>query len=137
MSKKSEQKTCKDWKNELARDMLALGSIPFYLIVIIRAIVGQFPPFVYQLVIALLVLSLAWLLYKDANQHIARGFILVVFTSLFYKEWLYVVFAVLLWLGMVYSLYFLKYRKTEIIYGVIFGVVSGSISYFASILITA
>ena len=62
------------WKTEIARDLIALGSIPLYLIVIVRAIIGEYLPFVYQLSIALLLLIILSSIAKNFNQHIARAF---------------------------------------------------------------
>ena len=121
----------KNWKKEVARDTLALGSIPFYFIVIIRAVIGQYLIFIYQLLIAALVLFLL-LKIKKSNAHIARGFILAVFTSLFYKENLYTTFAFLLWIVMIISANYLKIKKNEIFNGIIFGIIAGLASYFLS-----
>lgn len=86
----------KDWKYEIARDSMAFGSILFYLIVIIRAIIGEYMPFVYQLLIAITILILSSFIVKNANHHLARAFVLVVFTSLFYKDVPFTIFAALL-----------------------------------------
>lgn len=123
----------KNWKKEIARDIIALGSIPFYFIVMIRAIVGKYLPFVYHLGIALLVLII--LSKIKSNQHIARGLALVVFTSFFYKATLYTIFAALLWIAMVFSLVYLKVKNKEIAMGIIFGITSVVISYFLTSLI--
>lgn len=124
-----------NWK-EIARDILALGSIPFYFIVIVRAIVGDYAPFIYQLVFALLALFLLCEMNKKANQHIARGLILAVFTSLFYKDTIYTVFAFALLIAMIFSLHYLKTDKKEILNGLIFGAISSAVSYYATSFIT-
>lgn len=120
----------KNWKKEIARDTIALGSIPFYSIVIIRAVIGRYSPFVYQLLIALAIIFVLSKL-KNANQHIARGLVLVVFSSLFYKDRLYTVFVSLLWIGMIFSSLYLKVNGREIANGAIYGIVSTAISYYA------
>ncbi|TKJ17166.1 hypothetical protein CEE44_01365 [Candidatus Woesearchaeota archaeon B3_Woes] len=120
----------KNWKKEIARDLLALGGIPFYFIVLIRAIIGKYSPFVYQLVITLVVLVILSLIFKNSNQHIARGLILVFFTSLFYKDILFTIFASLLWLFMIFSLFYLKVKSKEIVKGVLFGVISMTMGYY-------
>jgi hypothetical protein len=119
----------KNWKKEIARDTIALGSIPFYFIVIIRAIIGEYMPFVYQLAIAFLILLIFYWLFKSANQHIARGLVLVVFTSIFYNVMLYTVFAALLWIFMIVSAYYLKPKFKDIAIGVVFGIISTALSY--------
>ena len=88
----------KNWKKEIARDTLALGSIPFYFLVIIRAVVGQYAIFVYQLLIAVIVLFVLSKIIKNSNLHMARAFILVIFTSLFYNDLFYTVFVSLFYI---------------------------------------
>ena len=124
-----------NWKKEVARDLIAFGSIPFYIIIIIRAVIGKYQPFINQLVIAIIGVLLLSLIMKESNQYLARGFILVVFTSLFYKEMLFTGFAVLLFLGMVYSAYYRKEKIKVIVNGCILGAVSSLASYYLSPLI--
>ena len=128
-------KMVKNWKKEIARDIIALGSIPFYLLVIIRAIIGEYAVFVYQLIIALIVLIVLSLILKNSNQHIARGFIVVSFTSLFYKAPLYTTFAFLTWAGMVLSSKYLKIKNKEIFKGIAIGIISTLASYWLVLLI--
>lgn len=69
------------WKKELTRDIIALGSIPFYALVVIRMLIPEeFSVLVPQLIIAFIVLCILSTFIK-LNHHIAQGFILVVFTS--------------------------------------------------------
>jgi len=119
----------KNWKKEIARDIMALGSIPFYFIVMIRAVIGKFSPFLYHLGIALLVLVILSKLTKNSNQHIARGLILLIFTSFFYQAMWYTIFATLLWVTMILSLSYLKVKNKEIVKGIIFGVISIIVSH--------
>ena len=125
----------KDWKKEVARDLIALGGIPFYIIVIVRAVIGKYQPFINQLVIAIIGVLLLSLIIKGSNQYLARGLILVVFTSLFYKEMLYTVFAFLLFIGMIYSAYYRKEKINFIVNGCILGAISSFASYYLSPLI--
>jgi len=120
----------KDWKKEVARDCIALGSIPFYFIVIIRAIIGQYAIFVYQMLIALVVLIALSVVVKKVDIYVARVFVLWVFSSLFYNHNLYTIFAFLLWIFVIISSNYLKTKKNVIIKGVIFGVVSAGVAYY-------
>ena len=120
----------KDWKKELARDTIALGSIPFYFIVIIRAVIGQYAIFVYQLLIALIILIILSQIIKKSDMHIARCFVLWVFTSLFYNHNLYTAFAFLLWIVVIISSHYLKVKKNVIIKGIILGIISSGIAYY-------
>jgi len=122
----------KNWKKEAARDMMAFGSIPFYFIVVVRSIIGQYAIFIYQMVIAAIALFLLFKIFKKSNVHIARGIVLVVFTSLFYKDNLFVLFAFLLWILMIISAFYIKIKKTEIIKGALLGVIAAGIAHYLS-----
>ena len=104
-------------KNEVARDLMALGGLPFYFLVIARTTVGSSYDFLSQVVIAFVALFIMSRIVKDANLHIARGLILVVFTSLFYDALPFTVFAVIVWGAMVYSLNYLQICAGEIVMG--------------------
>ncbi|MAG07844.1 hypothetical protein CMO89_00045 [Candidatus Woesearchaeota archaeon] len=119
-----------NWKKEVARDCIALGSIPFYFIVIIRAIIGKYNVFVYQLLIALAVLVILGFLIKRSDMHIARCFALWAFTSLFYQDNLYTAFAFLLWIAVLVSSYYLKVKKSMIVKGTVLGIASSGAGYY-------
>jgi len=119
------------WKKEIARDSLALGSILFYAIVIIRAIVGEYLPFVYQLVIAIIVLFLLSRVIKG-DQYLARGIILFVFTSLFYNDKMFTIFAFTLLVILIVSLNYLKVKRNVILNGLLLGIISTVIGYYLS-----
>ncbi|MDP7141286.1 MAG: hypothetical protein QF362_00900 [Candidatus Woesearchaeota archaeon] len=118
------------WIKEIARDSIALGSIPFYFILIIRAVIGKYNIFVYQLLIALAVLVGFSFIVKKSNMHIARCFVLWMFSSLFYKDTLFTVFAFILWVVVVISSYYLKAKKSAIIKGVLLGLLSSGAAYY-------
>ena len=120
----------KDWKKEIARDTIALGSIPFYFIVMIRAIVGEYMPFVYQLLIAFVVLIALSFIVKKADFYVARCFVLFVFTSLFYKHSLYTVFAFLFWAFLIVSAHYLRVKKSAIVKRIVWGMVSSLVGYW-------
>ncbi len=120
----------KNWKNTLARDTMVLGGLPFYFIVAVRAVIGQFAPFVTQLVIALIVILILSRMIKNSDQYIARALVLVVFTSIFYKDSFFTVFASLLWLMMIISALYLKVKSSEISKGIFIGIIAAIISHY-------
>ena len=127
----------KDWKKEVARDILALGSIPFYLIVFIRILIMNDRTYIYQLLIAglLLVLFSVFIgkIKLKADFYTARSFILLIFTALFYNEIEYTIFASLLWFGLLISSNYLnRGKKKEIVIGLFLGIFSVAIAYFLS-----
>ncbi len=122
----------KNWKYELARDSMAFGSILFYLIVLVRSTIGEYMLFVYQLLIALVFLIISSFFIKNANHHLARGFVLVVFTSLFYKDVPFTIFAALVWIFMICSAFYIKENKKSIYNGIVLGVIAALVSYYLS-----
>lgn len=124
-----------DWKKEIARDSLALGSILFYLIVIIRAVIGDYKLFVYQVVIALIVLFLLSKVFKNSNHYLARGYILFVFVSMFYKDNLFTIFAFVLLSILIVSLNYLGTKRRVILNGMLLGIASTVIGNYLAILL--
>ncbi len=123
----------KSWKKEVARDAMAFGSILFYIIVIIRAIIGQHIVFVYQVIISLVVLVILSFIIKNANQHIARAVPLGVFTSLFYQDNLFTVFAFLVFVVMLISAFYIKEKKKVVFNGVISGFIASLAGYYLAL----
>lgn len=117
------------------RDVVALGGLPFYLLVAARAAIGPYPAFLSQVVIALPVLILLARLVRVSNLHIARALILVVFTSIFYKSPQFTIFAALVWAAMIFSLVRLKVPSGEIVKGIAIGAVSIAAGYLLTLLI--
>lgn len=125
----------KSWLKEISRDLLALGSIPFYFLVIIRAIIGNYNIFVYQLGIAAIVIFILNFIIKGSNLHIARSLVILVFTSIFYREELFAIFAGIVWILMLLSAYYLKRRIAPIFRGVVIGAIGAIIAYYLAPLI--
>lgn len=125
----------KNAKDEAARDLIALGGLPFYFLVLVRSTIGGYLSFLSHVAVALPVLYLLSKAVRGSNLHIARGFILVIFTSIFYSALPFTVFSILVWCGMIYSLTYLKVGTTEILKGIALGVASVIISYSLTLLI--
>lgn len=125
----------KNWLNEIARDSLAIGSIPMFIIVVARASIGDYYNYVYQILLAGLILFFLhiFLVYSikiKSQNHIARAIILFIFTSFFYNDKKFTIFATFLLILMLISLFYLKYNKKQILYGILFGLIGSGISYF-------
>jgi hypothetical protein len=120
----------KDWKKKIARDVLAFGSIVFYVLVIVRALIKPYRPFVDSLVVAILVLIVLYIFIKNYDTYIARGFVLAFFTSIFYQDRLFAIFASFLFLGLIFSSYYIGTEKSKILKGLIFGAISIAIGYY-------
>lgn len=122
-------------RQEIARDLIALGGLPFYLLVVARSTVGSYYSFLCQVAIALPVLFLLSRVVRGSNPHIARALILVVFTSLFYRALPFTIFAALVWGCMIFSLMYLKVSTGEILKGIALGAASAAVSYALTLLI--
>ena len=120
----------KSWLKEISRDLLALGSIPFYFLVIIRAIIGNYDIFVYQMLIAISIIFILSFIIKGSNLHIARAFVALVFTSTFYKEELFTIFAGAVWILMLLSAYYIKRKISPIFRGIVISAISTVIAYY-------
>ena len=121
------------WLRETARDLFAFGSVPFYFLVVIRAIIGKYNVFVYQMIITAIVILILYFIIKDSNLHIARAFAIIVFTSIFYKAMLYTFFAALVWIVLLVSAYYLKRKIGSILRGIIIGLLGSLIGYYGTL----
>ena len=118
----------KTWRNELARDLIALGGIPFLILTIVRVSVIE-PYYPMQFIISSVTFSILKAIF-GGTLRAGIGLILVIFTSLFYGSLLFAAFALLIYIGLVSSLFYLKRDKTQILKGILFGGVSTGIGYF-------
>ncbi|MEK6872383.1 MAG: hypothetical protein AABW90_00035 [Nanoarchaeota archaeon] len=122
----------KNWKKELARDFIALGSWVFYILVIARASIKPYRPFLDQIIIAGIFLLIAGFLFRNNENYISRGLILVVFTTLFYQNRIYSFFAILVFIGLMISSYFIGNDWKKMIKGLVIGGVISLIGWLLS-----
>lgn len=126
-----------DWENDLSRDVKALGSIVFYSLVLVRAAIGPFFPFLYQLLIALLILYLSSLFVKVYDAYVARALIVAAFTTLFYKDLIFGIFAFLVFVALIVSTLHLGSSKAKVCKGILVGIMGVLGGFFISALIAA
>jgi len=125
----------KKWLKEIARDLLALGSIPFYFLVVVRSIIGNYYVFVYQMLVAAIAVFVLYFVIKDSNLHAARSLVIVIFTSLFYKEAIFTFFAALVWVLLLLAAYYIKKNIGFVFRGIIIGAISSLAGYYGAFLI--
>ena len=123
------------WLKEIARDLLAIGSMPFYFLFIIRALIGEYEIFVHHLVLSAISIFILYFIIKDANLHISRSFVALVFSSLFYREMLFTFFASLVWVLMLFGAYYIKRKFSPILRGIIVGAISSLAGYYGALLL--
>jgi len=117
----------KKWIGELARDTIALAGIPFLIMTIARVSVIQ-PYYPMQFIISSGLFFILRAIFKGALRA-GIGLILVVFISLFYNHWLFTIFALFLYIGIIASLLYFKVEKKEIFKGVALGALSTGLGY--------
>jgi len=125
----------KDWKREIARDILALGSIVFFILVFARSLIGPFEILVFQLLFSGSVFILAALFFDNYDGYVSRALALTVFLSLFYQDNGFSFFAVLAFVGLIVSANYLGSARGRVLKGVVVGVVATVVGYFLAPLI--
>lgn len=118
---------------EFARDLIALASIPFLVLTIVRvSVLDIYYPT--QFIIS----SCLFFIFKavcGGNLHAGLGIILLLFTSLYYNRLLFTIFALLVYIGIIFSLFYLGQNRKNILKGILFGGISAGSGYFISRLI--
>ena len=117
------------WR-ELARDFVALGSIPVLILVIARVWILDNPAYLSQFLIGgILFLILAFIFRSDLYSGL--GLVMTFFLVLFYNELKFTIFIILVYIGLLISLFYLNVEKKKILKGFLFGVLSTAVSYYA------
>jgi hypothetical protein len=117
----------KAWLKELARDLIALGGIPFLILTIVR-VSAPFTYYPLQFIISSALFFILKAIFK-ADLRAGIGFILVTFISLYYHKTLFTIFALLVYAGMIVSLFYLKRGRSQILKGILLGGISTGIGY--------
>jgi len=119
---------------ETARDILALGSLVFYFLVVARALIGPYLMLLSQLVGSLVVLIVISHFIKDHDAYLARGLILSVFVILFYTDIVFTSFVALVFFGLIASSHYLGSKIDKITKGLLLGVVSTIAGYYFALI---
>ncbi len=125
----------KKWLKEIARDLLALGSIPFYFLVVIRLVIGDYRIILYRIIIAFIVISLLYFVIKDSDLYVARSLALLVFTSMFYNEIIFTFFTGIVWVLLLFAAYYVKRKIGAMFRGIIIGAISSLVGYYGGLYI--
>ena len=117
----------KEWTKETARDLIAFGSIPFLLLTIARvSVCAAYYPM--QFIISSIIFFILRMIFK-AELRAGLAVILLTFTSTFYNNVLFAVFASLVYVGIIISLFYLKRDRRQILKGILLGGISTGIGY--------
>jgi hypothetical protein len=120
-----------NWKKEVSRDLMALGSVPFFLLVLTRVYIVDNYLQMFQMIFAVLILFLVGFFWKRFDWYAGVIVIVGVFTSLFYMERDFTIMAIVVsFLGLFGMYYFLERKKVW--YGVLLGGIVSLASWWIS-----
>jgi hypothetical protein len=119
-------------RRELARDMMGLGSVPFLILVLVRvAMVGNFLE-LFHIIVAVVLFGLVGVKWRGLHYHTGRIVIMAIFTSMFYDDIYYTLFASVI--GVVAIRGFVSYLRIQRVYtSVGVGLVCSLSSYVISV----
>jgi len=115
---------------EIARDIIALGSPIFFVLVVARIYLLSNFEYLSQFLIAGILFLVLFFIFK-ADIYSGLGLIVLIFTMIYYNDLKFGIFGTLLYAALILSLVYLNKGKKEILLGVVLGAVSALISYFA------
>src|SRR3989344_3648769 len=115
---------------DISRDLMALGSIPFLLLVLIRIWIADNYMQFSQIIIGAVLIFAVSLVFKKNDNYSALIIVLSVFTSIFYNEMEFTIFAGIVGLISLVGMYYLG--RKNVLYGIIAGTISSIISYVIS-----
>jgi len=118
------------WKKQLALDLRALGSLPFYGIVYVRSLIGDYPEFQAQLIIGIIIFYGLNLIFENSDGYAGRAILLFIFISLFYNSTMFTIFILIILILLCFSQHYLKVKRNLILQGLFCGFISAAIAYY-------
>ena len=112
-----------DWKKELARDFIALGGIPFFILVLARIWILNNPTYLSQFLFSSVIFILLIFIFR-VNIYSGLGLIMLIFTAIHYGDIKYTILGSLVYLGLIVSLFYLRYNWRKIFLGILAGAIS-------------
>jgi len=121
-------KECRGWIKVAARDIVALGSIPFFILVLARVYLLNNPEYFGQFIIAGVVFLGIFFLLKQ-NIYSGLGLIVLVFTSIYYSALIYTIFGMVAYVLLLAGLFYLKEDVKKILWGIFIGAIGIGVSF--------
>jgi hypothetical protein len=116
-----------NFKKELARDFIALGGIPLFLLTLARVLMLENTNYFLQYFFAGLIFLTLTLIFKQ-DYYSGLALIVGVFLSNYYQDLTFTIFAILIYITLIISLIYIERERKEIIKGILFGAISIIIS---------
>lgn len=126
------------WQKEVLRDLEALGSYLFFVLIAARSLIGMHFSFFTQMAGGLVVSLLLWQIVKlafgvKASSHIMNSVIAWVVVNLYYKSMGFAVFTLVMFGMMFYAHASLRtHKKYEMVAGFLIGVLSSAVAVWVS-----
>lgn len=114
---------------EIARDIIALGSPVFFIFILIRVSIAQDQVYLSQFIFSGIIFLILMFILKSSI-YSGLGLVALIFTSIFYNYLPYTIFGSLVYIGLIFSLIYLKKDKQEVFKGFLFGLISSAIGYY-------
>ena len=124
------EKKVKEKVKDIARDLIALGGLPFFILVLVRVYILNKPEYFAQFVAAGLIFILISLLIRTSF-YAGLGLVILAFTNLYYQDMKFGIFSVIAYILLLASLVYLEKPKKDIIKGVVLGALATGIAYYA------
>ena len=114
---------------KLSRDYLAIGSWIFYALILARSLIEPYWEFATPLLIAAIPIIAAEILTDKTETYTTKALILAYFSTQFYQDTAFSIFAWILVAGVPISAYYAKNTPKKILYGILLAVLSIGIAY--------
>ncbi len=121
------------WLKVLARDLIALGGLPFFVLVLVRVWMLDNTAYFLQFAIAGVLFGLLFLFVRQ-DVYAGLGLIVLVFTSIYYVDSLYTIFGIVAYCLLLVSLFYLGRDWKKVILGVLIGAAGVGASFIYPIL---
>jgi hypothetical protein len=119
-------------RREISRDLMGLGSVPFLILMVVRvAMVGNFLE-LFHIIAAVVLFGVISIWWKGLHFHTVRIVIMVIFTSVFYDDRYFTIFAVLIAIAAIFG--FIRYLKIpKVITSLALGLACSLVSYLIAL----
>ena len=117
------------WLHEVQRDLMALGSVVFYALVLGRALVGPFWDLATPLLVVGVALLAVHVLLSQADLYLTRALIVAVLVTRHYGDIVFAMFASAAFVLMLLSARSLGRSRSSIVQGLALGVVLSGAAY--------
>jgi len=121
------KKEVNPWLKTAARDIIAIGSVPFFILVLARVYMINEPIYFNQFVISGVLFIGLFFLFRQ-NLYAGLGLIVLTFTIRFYQDLMFSIFGIVAYFFLLVSLIYLKEDIKKIFLGVVLGALGVGVS---------